>query len=118
MAADSVLFIGWTAPKTGRESIALEVFGQAVAFWTKQQQKGEIEGFDPVLLRPHGGDLGGFFLVRGDRVKLEAIERTDDWRNLQSQSTMIAEGFGVIGGYIGQGVQAELKRWAQYIPPK
>jgi len=35
--------------------------------------EGEIESFEMVLLEPHGGELGGFILLRGDQDKLARI---------------------------------------------
>ena len=53
-----------------RESAAVDVFGEAVAYYTGLQGQGEIESFEIVFLDPHGGDLGGSFLLRGDAAKL------------------------------------------------
>jgi hypothetical protein len=50
----------------GRERQALKVFGEAFEYYSRLQQEGEIESFEPVILEPHGGELGGFFLLRGD----------------------------------------------------
>lgn len=41
--------------------------------WVIVARKGEIDGFDPVLLDAHGEDLNGFFLIKGDRRKLDAL---------------------------------------------
>jgi hypothetical protein len=68
--ADSALFIGWGAPIPGREQKSTTIFGEAVALWTKLQGDGVIESWGAYFLEPHGGDLEGFFLLRGDRDKL------------------------------------------------
>jgi hypothetical protein len=68
--ADSGLFIGFGASVRGRERQALKVFGEAFEYFSRLQQAGEIESFEPVALEPHGGDLSGFFLLRGDQDKL------------------------------------------------
>ncbi len=46
------------------------MFGETMAYYGRIQQQGEIAGVEPFFLEPHGGDLGGFFLVRGDRDQL------------------------------------------------
>src|SRR5579872_97524 len=71
--ADSGLFIGFGAPVRGRERQATKVFNEAFEYYSRLQQEGEIESFEPVLLEPHGGELDGFFLLRGDQDKLARI---------------------------------------------
>jgi len=73
MASDSALFVGWKLPVVGREADALELFGSFVGFLTKQETAGTIDSFEPCLLSPHGGDLDGFILGRGERSKLSAL---------------------------------------------
>jgi hypothetical protein len=68
--ANAAIFIGWGNVVRGRERKALQVFNEALHYWSGLQQQGEIESFEPVLLELHGGDLNGFILIRGDRDKL------------------------------------------------
>src|SRR5579859_1806634 len=63
LMANAALFIGWGKVVQGREAKSLEVFGEGLEYWTRLQQLGEIESFEPVALEPHGGDLGGFVLI-------------------------------------------------------
>jgi hypothetical protein len=63
--AESGLFIGWGDIRTGRDAAANTVFAEALAYWPTLQAAGEIESFETVILGAHGGDLGGFFLLRG-----------------------------------------------------
>ena len=58
--ADSGLFIGFGLPVRGRERQAIRVFNEVFEYYSRLQEQGEIESFEPVLLEPHGGDLGGF----------------------------------------------------------
>jgi hypothetical protein len=102
--ADAALFIGWGNAVRGRERKALDVFGEAVGFWTKLQQDGEVESFDPVFLEPHGGDLQGFFLVRGEREALAKLRVRDDVMQLNLRAGLIVENFGVVGGSVGAGI--------------
>jgi hypothetical protein len=68
--AGEPLFIGWGAVVRGREKQALKVFQESMEYYGKLQQDGRIEGFDVLLLAPHGGDLNGFVILRGDRKAL------------------------------------------------
>ena|SRR2546428_6700020 len=93
--ADSGLFVGFFGPVRGREKQAVQVFNEAVGFYTKLQQDGEIESWDAVFLEPHGGDLGGFFLLRGERDKLAQIRAGDEFDQLNMRAGLVVEGFGV-----------------------
>jgi hypothetical protein len=106
--ADAALFIGWGNTVRGRERTALDVFGEAVGYYTGLQENAEIEDFETVFLEPHGGDLAGFFLVRGDREALARLRVRDDFQRLNARALMIVEGFGVVGGSIGSGIQEQM----------
>ena len=71
--ADAGLFIGWGGVVRGREARSLDVFQEALTYYGGLQQSGTIESIDAVFLEPHGGDLGGFFLIKGERAKLAAL---------------------------------------------
>ena len=106
--ADSVLFIGWHQPSRGREGKAVEVFGEAVAYYTGLQGQGEIESFEVVFLEPHGGDLGGFFLLRGDAGKLAAVRTSDAFNRLNTRAALVVDGFGVVGGFVGDAIGGQM----------
>ena len=99
---DFGLFIGFGSPVRGRERQAIKVFNEAIEYYTRLQQQGEIESFESVFLEPHGGDLGGFTLVRGDRDKLASIRTSDEFARLSTRAGLIVEGFGVIGANLGE----------------
>jgi hypothetical protein len=103
MSADA-LFVGWGEVAKGREQLALEVFQEAVAFWGGHQSDGRIESFEPVLLTPHGGDLNGFFLVRGPRASISEILDTPEFIRLNQRVNAVVSGSGVIPAYVGDGV--------------
>ena len=106
--ADSALFIGWHQPSRGREAKAVEVFGEAVAYYASLQGQGEIESFEIVFLEPHGGDLGGFFLLRGDAAKLGAVRTSDEFNKLNTRASLTVDGFGVVGGFLGDAIPAQM----------
>ena len=99
--ADHGIFIGWSDVIVGRERQAERVFGEAIAFMTDLQTRGSIESFEPVFLRPHGGDLGGFMLVRGERDALQAVLVSPEWERLSARTQAIVHGFGVIPASLG-----------------
>jgi hypothetical protein len=103
--AGDAIFIGWGDPIHGRELKGLEVFGEAVALWGRLQEEGAIESFEPVLLGPHGGDLQGFFLLRGERAKLDEVVRSDDFERVMTRASLIVERLGAIPAYCGAGIE-------------
>ena len=82
--AEAGLFIGWGQIVRGREAKGLGVFGDAVNFWTAEQASGAIEGFETVLLGPHGGDLAGFILVRGSNEQIAAVRGNEEFQRVNA----------------------------------
>ena len=111
--ADAALFIGWTDVIPGREAIANAGFAEALAFYTAQQQKGTIESFEPAMLSPHGGDLGGFILVRGEAAKLAALRQSEESQRLHARAQIYLSGFGIIDAYIGASLATMMATWHQ-----
>jgi hypothetical protein len=104
--ADAALFIGWGTVVPGRERQPQRVFDEGVAYWTRLQQQGELESFEPVALEPHGGDLAGFCLVRGERDKLSRLRHSEEFRRLNERAALIVHNFGVVSADLGE----ELRR--------
>ncbi len=104
--ADAALFIGWGAVVTGRERQAQRVFDEGVAYWMRLQQEGEIESFEPVSLEPHGGDLYGFCILRGERDRLSRLRYSEEFRRLNARAGLVVHKFGVVSANLG----AELQR--------
>lgn len=113
--ADAGLFIGWGAPVRGREAKGLEVFNEALAYYGRLQQEGAIESFEPVLLEPHGGDLEGFVLLRGDEGRLAQLRVDDEFVRLSTRAGLIIEGLGVVGAALGDGLQDSIATYQQAI---
>ena len=103
--ANAGLFVGWGAPVTGREAKGLEVFNEALAYYGRLQQGGEIESFDTVILEPHGGDLQGFILLRGDEENLAQLRVDDEFVRMSARASLVVEGVGVVGAALGDGLQ-------------
>ncbi len=111
----NTLFFGWNRPVVGREKQAMELFQSSLAFWSKKQEAGQIESFEPILLRNHGGDMNGFMLIKGESEKLDAISHEKDFINLVMQLGLAVDGFGVIRGYGGEAVQAMMGEWGKLV---
>lgn len=111
--ADFGVFIGFGFPARGREEGAVKVFQELMQFLAGQAQQGNIEGFEPVFLQPHGGDLGGCVLVRGERSKLDAMVASQEFQRLSVRGESIVEHFGVVNCVMGQELQRQVATFLQ-----
>ena len=100
--ADEALFLGWGEVVRGREQKAVEVFNESIQYYGQLQQDGKIDSFEPYFLGPHGGDLGGFVILRGERAKLDEIQRSEEFERLQTRVSMIVDGSGTVRAFTGE----------------
>jgi len=107
MAGDA-LFLGWGPVVRGRELKSLEVFQEALEYYGQLQQEGRLESFEPVLIGPHGGDLGGFVLARGERKALDEIAASPEFRRLSVRAAAVIENLGIMPAYTGEALAEQL----------
>ena len=111
--ADRILFIGWNRVVAGREQQALQLWQKAMEFYGGLQSNGRIDSFEPVILSAHGGDLNGYILLRGEADKLAGVQNDNTFIDLLIESGHCLDGFGVVPGYIGEGITDVLTRWSK-----
>jgi len=115
MAADTALFIGWGAIQTGRERDAFTVFGETVQYYGSLQQQGQIDGFEPYALEPHGGDLWGFILLHGDLDKLNQVRYSEEFVRILDRASAVVNNPGIITAFTGQRLQTQFQNSQQNI---
>jgi len=103
--AMAALFIGWGPTVRGREQKALELFQEILQYYGRLQQQGEIQSFEPVALEPHGGDLAGFLLLKGDADKLARLRASDEFIAFTTRGQLVVDNLGVAGAFVGDGLQ-------------
>lgn len=113
--ADNVLFVGWGRTTPGREQLALQVFQDTMAYWGRVEQQGEIDGVDVVLLGPHGGDLYGFMLVRGESGTLARLRASDEFAGLIMRADFALENLGVVPAMTGDAVAQSMQGFEQVL---
>jgi hypothetical protein len=113
--ADAGLFIGFGNPVRGRESQAVELFNETIGWYTRLQEDGEIESFEPVFLEPHGGDLGGFILIRGDAEKLATLRVSEEFTQLIIRADLCVENIGVVGADMNERLQSQMAYYTEQI---
>jgi hypothetical protein len=113
--ADRVIFMGWNRAVVGREKQAMQLFQKSMAYYSKLKTAGKIESFEAVLLMPHGGDLNGFVLIRGDAKKLGEIHDEAAAVELRIEANYCLDGYGVVFGYTGEGLTNLFSQWTKLV---
>jgi hypothetical protein len=113
--ADRALFIGFGAPVRGREERAVEVFNEFVEMFGRMESDGRIASMEVSLLDPHGGDLGGFFMVGGSAEQCAALTNDEEFRRASIDASLIVENFGVVPAVTGDAVRQEMGMYMEAI---
>jgi hypothetical protein len=109
----NLLLFGWNRSVPGRELASAEHFGEFVEYLGGLQADGVIESFEVVFLDPHGGDLGGFFLIRGKPDSLNALLGTRDWIVHMTRGGQHLDGQGLVRGVTGDAVMERMALWTE-----
>jgi hypothetical protein len=112
---DRALFVGFGTPVRGREERAIEVFGEFVDLLGRMQSDGRIDGMDVALLDPHGGDLGGFFMVHGSEAQCAALADDEEFRRASIDASLIVDNFGVVPAVTGERVPREMALYTEAV---
>ncbi len=68
-----------------------------------------------MILSPHGGDLAGFVLLRGERSKLDALRQTEEFGRINVRANLIVDNLGVVDAAIGASLATGLANFAAQI---
>lgn len=101
---DHGLLFGWKRPVPGKEGQALELYGTCLEYYAKKKNEGVIDSFEPVLLGNVGGNLGGFFLIRGETEKLAALRHDEEFLTLLIRGGILLEDLCVVDAYFGESI--------------
>ena len=112
----SVILFGWNRSVPGRERVGAGHFDEFLKYLGGLQQKGAIQTFDVMFLDAHGGDLNGFFLIRGESARLDTLVSTTDWITHITRASLHLEGTGVIRGVTGDEIMKRMAIWTSAIP--
>jgi hypothetical protein len=113
--AEYGLFIGWGSPRAGRELAALQLFRESVDYWNGLKAAGEIEDLDLVLLNPHGGDLSGFALLKGERERLARMRMSPEFRRVVVRAGLCLDGVGVVEASVNDGVMDSMQQFTDAV---
>lgn len=113
--ADAGLFIGFGQVARGREDRALDVFNETIELYGRMQSDGRIESFEVCLLEPHGGELGGFELLRGSEEQMDEVRRAEDFQRAIAKATLVVDDLGVISAAIGESLGRQISIYQEEI---
>jgi hypothetical protein len=108
--------MGWNRAVAGRERLSGALFQEFVEYLGGLQGAGKIDSFETVFLGPHGGDLNGFFLIRGERGQLDDLQATEAWQTYITRAGIYLEGVGAVRGVTGEGVMQWMAMWNEAVP--
>ncbi len=94
------LFIGFGQAARGREVGASKIFGEAMAYYAGLKERGEIESYEVGILEAHGGELGGFILLRGDPERLARVRGSAEFQRITLRASAVVDDIGVISALL------------------
>lgn len=105
------LFVGWGVVIPGREEVAQKVLNEAMQYLLKLQQEKVLDSFDVVMLEPHGGDLAGFVLAKGDKDAIARLRVSEEFARIVARAQFVHSHVGVVGAHTGAEMQALIRGW-------
>ena len=112
----NVVFFAWDRSIPGRERASGAHFQEFVQYLGSLQRDGTIQSFETVFLDPHGGDMNGFFLVRGERQKLDDLVSSTPWLTHITRASSHLNRAGTVRGVTGELVMERMALWTSCIP--
>jgi hypothetical protein len=113
--AERSVFIGFGTPVRGREERAVAVFNEFVAMFGRMSGDGRIERMDVALLDPHGGDLGGFFMVHGTAAQCAALTTDEEFRRAMIDASLIVDNLGAVPAVMNEAVGPEMAMYTEAV---
>ena len=109
--SEAALFIGWNRPVVGRETQAANFWKESLNFYTTLQKEGTIESYEPVLLTANGGTMNGFFLLRGNQNKLDALQHDERYLDFTIKANVLLENFSAVPAWVDKGLEKVIARY-------
>jgi hypothetical protein len=114
--ASNAIFFGWNRSIPGREALSAEHFTQFISYLNGLKVAGMITEFDAVFLTPHGGDMNGFFLIKGKNETLHAVLESQAWVEHMTRASLHLEGSGAVTAAVDGEVMERMQVWTKSIP--
>lgn len=108
--ADRILCLTWGAVARGREQRSLEVFNDAVGYYSTLREQGRIERFDLALLTP-AGDIGGLMVLYGTHAQLDAVREDERFQRITLDANLVVDDLRILDGYANEGIAEPMGRF-------
>jgi hypothetical protein len=112
--SDGVVVISWNRAMTGMEEEAAEVLQDAAIYLGAKEATKEIDGFQLIFLEP-GGGLNGMIQFYGDREKLDALLRTQEFAKHVFRASVCLDDFSLYRGATGQAAFDQSAEWSKTV---
>jgi hypothetical protein len=109
--AKGAIFVGWGSIITGREKAAPGVLNNAMQYLMSLQKNGIVDAVEAVALEPHGGDLEGFVLIRGEKDALAMLRVDNEFVKVIVGVQLVHTKVGVVWAYAGAEMQSLFRTW-------
>lgn len=114
--ATACLFLAFDSPRPGTEKDAYpHLTGAMLSELDAFKKEGWFEGYEMFALTPHSGSLNMGVLIKGERVKLDELRRTDRFERFSMQLGRLFTGYGVIPGVTLEGMKKVAERNADIL---
>lgn len=113
--ASAAMLIGWNRVVAGREKQALELFNESLTFYGKLVNDKKLESFEPVVMRPHGGDMNGFILLRGTPEQIDGVRRAPQFEDMMVRGLHCLDRLGAVDAYVGEGMSRIMEMYAKTV---
>ena len=114
--ASNTVFFGWDRSIPGREQTSAVHFQEFVQYLGSLEQSGAIGSWESVFLDPHGGDINGFFLIKGSPEQISDLVASEDWGLHMTKAGMHLDSSGSVTGASGDLVMERFGTWSSLIP--
>ena len=105
------LFVGWGSIIVGREKTAPRVLNDAMQYLQGLQKEGKLDSIDVILLEPHGGELEGFVLIKGNKDFLAKLRVEKEFTEIIVSVQLVHTKVGVVWAYSGAEMQTLFQIW-------
>jgi hypothetical protein len=112
--ADRVLVLSWGQNVRGREQRGLEVFQEALSYYSELEASGRIEAYDVFLLAPNG-PLSGEMVLHGSHAQLDAVAEDERFRRLLIQANLVVDDLRIATGYSAEGIPETMPLYAEAV---
>jgi hypothetical protein len=112
----NAIFFGWNRSIPGREAISAQHFQDFIQYLDGLQKGGRIASYEAFFLDPHGGDMNGGFLIRGEPGKLDGVMGSPEWVTHMTRAALHLQSAGAVRAVTGQAVFDRMALWTGLIP--